>query len=1509
MTNKLILFVSLLLVSLTAADLRAQRIQQSLSRSVVAVCDGSSGVTVTWRKLAQEPEGCSYNVYAGTAGGSYTLINKQPLTTTCYKTTLSAIPYGSEIAVTTLANGRESELSQPFTLQKQSWRDVFFDFNFETTVLDPQLYKCKYAWPMDIDGTGRMDAVLVDRLSTDGNSHKLQAYRLDGTCLWTIDVGPNIEICGGQNDNVTVYDINCDGRCEVIIKSSDGTRFWDAAAGTWGKYAGGSSEADTDGDGITDYRPSTTKTPPYYISVVDARTGEELDCSELKYSELTDGSDSYSRNGRANYKNDSDGKEYAFLTGKFVIAYFDGVHPALGVETYDRTTNGTHHYYMLSWQYDWTGGKPSNWHHEKTWAVSGAPFHQLRVADTNGDGTDAVMEGSFAWHPDQGAVFNAGIGHGDRFDVSDIDPERPGLEVFAIQQSSLLGQVLYDAATGEHIKDWYLSSVYDVGRGRCMDVDAEHKGWEMFSLLGGLYDCKGNVITEGDVTYPNEAIWWDGDLQRELIGSPGGSGYGTNVIVQKYNGTRLIQFSSESSWAVHSGWANRPAFVGDMTGDWREEIILMKQNATSSTGLVGYTTDLVTDYSMYTLQQDPHYRLDMTGRGYYQAPCPGFYLGGEMPMPPLPPVVTADLRWSKGSSWAAGTAMSAFDQTATVAYVDGKTVLFDISGDRTSDVSVNGTVKPAATYLMTPKGCDYTLTGSGTLAGDGDVWKSMQGSVTIGCNVSTTGRIVISEGTLRLDGTVSSPISLRARGTLSGRGTLLGTIDTEAALNYEGCRIKPVGTDGVLTFGRSLNLPGGVYIEVDAAAGESGRIQVNGDLTVSGVNTVTVNRTTLEAGTYTVAQCSGTLTVDIANLETRGLDGINYDWATDGGKLQLIVHDTRKPLSDVRWTGQESSVWDYKTENFQSDGQATAFVKDDGVVFDGTSTARTITVDDKMMPSDVVFDFDEGVYTLSGEGGISGTASLEKRGNGELRLTLPANDYTGRTVISGGMLTVSTLANGGTASCLGASSAAEGNLVLAGGTLRLTSTNMSTDHIVTVSDTSGVCVLKGGASMSFNGCVKGTGYLVKTGAGQLNFNYAGGNNFAGLILKAGVVSQGAWNATFGRSGSPMRLEGGELRLIDNNNSSTRPIFNYVATVPEGAKAQVTNTRRGAINGKFLGTGQLTILSEGVRGDIGADFSAFAGTLVAKGANCRLMDNVTDMSKTNLQLVSGSKVGHYASNGSGVRSVVTKVGSLSSTVTDCTLGNGSDTYSIGYNNASTTYAGLFSAASINKYGTGTLTLKTEGSAVPIHIYGGEIMLANSVSTPYTTGVITIHSGGSLSGTGCAANITVAKGGTLKSGSETACRTRTITGKLNLQQGSTLQVKVSGESRVCNDRYKVDGDIKHNGDTILISVDENAPLSEGDELTIITGAGTQSGNYILKTVSPGRTIVWDDTDFLTTGVLKVVSIPMSIDQVETLSDDDLVNVYRLNGQPARLRVRYAEALVGLPVGQYIVRPAGR
>ena len=1459
------IFTLFFLLSLLSVGMQAQRLQQKLGRSVVAVnrsgstirsvtSSSGTGSLISWRKLAQEPEGTTYNVYKRAKGtADYTKINTKPLTVTCLQTTLTN---NTEYAVTAISpEGVEGEMSTPFLYKTQSYPNVWFDFNFDNNVIKRDDYRTKYCWPMDLDGNGEYDAVVVDRLyagtSTDEEggdntattSHKIQAYKLDGTLLWTVDMGPNVNICAGQNDMVLAYDINCDGRCEVIVRSSDGTRFWDKENNTWGKYVGGSDSPDIDGDGIADYRTQTKRNPPVYMSVIDGATGAELTYSEMQYAWVTDGNDNYGRDNRASYMNFG----YGAMEGHFGIAYLDGIHPSLIMECADRESGGLHHVYVHSWDYDWSSGSAVNWHHSHTWSANDkrpgcAEFHQIRILDGDGDGCDEMWAGGYGVNPAQNRYVSTGLGHGDRFIISDIDPDRPGLEGFAIQQSALLGQCLYDTKTAERIKEWYLPSVYDVGRGTCLDIDASHKGYEILSYADEfVYTCKGEKTGQTRSGSMYEGSWWDGDLQREWINSPGGSGWGTNMMVSKVLGNRLIEFSQESSWATHGGTGTRPAFMGDITGDWREEVILAKQNDNGSTGLVGYTTNIPTTYSIYCLQQDPHYRGDCTTRGYYQHPNTGFYLGGDMPMPPLPPVFEADVRNEM---------------------VSGQSVMFDLQGNNHEPIAVNH--EPTMLYLMNPRGHDYVFTGKGT-TGDGQLIKSMQGAVTFNCDLGHTGQNIISEGTLMVNGTISGPVELRARGTLGGNAILNDTITFEGALNYEGCRLLPEPT---ITFKNSTTLSGDVYIEVTPG----NKIVVEGDLTFKNTNYVTVNLASQDAAEYVIAACTGTLSCEVSKLKTRGLDGVNYDLVVKDNKLVLKINETRAPAENVVWTGAESKEWDYKAQNFNYNG-ATAFVAGDVVVFNAQASQKAITLNEPMVTKGVFFD--SGKYTLSGEGAISGTGDVTINKDADVTLNMKYSDYTGKTIINGGTLTVPNFYDGGQKSAIGASTAAEGNLQINGGTLVLSKDNMATDHIVTLTDTATIRVTAINSALTLKGQVKGTGYLVKDGPGRVNFNYGGTNNFAGVIVKKGTIAQGAWNATFGKSGSPMLLAGGEVHQIDVNSTSTVPNLNHVVTVQEGTTNKIVGSSRGKINGSFKGSGNLTIQTKYVRCDIGANFSQFEGQLTAigDGGNFRLMSNVTDMSKANFVVGAATTVSHMASGGGSEVAATLKIGSLLGTATDGVLGGSQSSYQIGYRNEDTSFSGLLKAKSITKVGSGKLTLKTVGHTSPITVSEGTLEVQNTSSTVLCSGLITVAKGGTLTGMATVQSLT-------------------------MQKGSTFLCTLTANS---NSKLTVKGNLTHNGDTLLVRVPATRKLKTGDELTVFNVTGTHKGDVIVK-VEADTDYQFDTSLLLSEGKMVVTAVSTGIEDIS--GEETIVDVYTTDGALLRKNAVRTHALDGLPAGIFVI-----
>jgi autotransporter-associated beta strand protein len=1471
----------------------AQRQQQALGRGVVAAQNGSA-VIVTWRRLAQEPESATYNLYVRRGEGEYTRVNTAPITRTNYRTTLSALPVGSEVAVSLVDDkGVEGALSAPFLIKSYDLRNIFVDLDFSRSPLTMADYTTKYVWPVDLDGDGEMDYV-VDRLGVaDTTTDKVEGYLRTGEHLWTIDMGPNEFICMGQDDQVLAYDINCDGLGEVVLQTSDGTRFWDAERGTWGDYLLG--REDTDGDGIVDYETQSVRNAPRYMTVVEGMTGRELATVEQTYT------DYYNRTNRASLMGD----EYNKHVGHVGVFYADGIHPAVVMEYHTRTTDGAHHYYNGAWSYDFTSGTAGAWRQIFNEPTGGATFHQIRIADPDGDGRDEMIEGGYTMDHDGSTLFNTGIAHGDRHRTSDIDPERPGLETFAIQQNAddMLGQILYDAATGEPIKRWYLSAVGDVGRGECMDLDPDHLGYEMFSTMDTyLNDAQGNVI-EGAATYfPTEGLWWDGELDRERVDSPDGNGY--NADIRKYDGgknTRLFEIAKASNYKYKSMNAKRALFWGDIIGDWREELILQKWENGVCTGVTGFTTDLATEVdNIYCLQEDPAYRLQCTTKGYYQSPCTGFYLGYDMPRPQLPPCMVADLICTGTDQY------TDFHRSGATAYAAGKSLLFDLT--TAASVAVNQTLTPSALYAMPVAGQKIHLTGTGSIAGTGDLWKSQQGRFTVDLPITTTGTIYISEGTLELNGAVSSPVELRARGTLAGVGTI-AALSVEGALNYEGGRLAPGRTAeavavesgaedfaiGTLTVGSSLTLNRRTYCEMDlrteANNPAADLISVQGDVMVTAplIFTLVTAEAQPQPGRFKLLEWTGTINDEaLSYCAQRGLTGLAVHFEVDGRALYLVIDPQRAAATDVAWTGAESGLWDYQAENFTLSGTATEFVAGDELRFDDSATTTDVTLSELMPTAGVVVDNTTKDYTFSGTGGLSGNGGLTKRGSGQLTLSLTKSDYTGATRIEGGTVVVSELADGGQVSSLGAAGTEAELWQLGAATLVVKSSNAATDRGLTLTDSATLRIDQG--TTSLKGVVTGTGSLTKTGAGQLNFTYGGTNPWTGgLWLQEGTVAMGCWNTTFGAAGSPIRVTRGTLKVFDCNSTSTIPVLSNPITIDEGGSLTLSAGQRCKIQGAWSGSGDVTLNFPYVRGDFATDLTDFKGTLTVTGSQFRPITGLNCPQGT-LELGAGLYMAHYKSGSGTEQNLTSRLGALRSSATDCTLATG--TYLIGSANTDETFAGKFTgAATITKVGTGLWTL-TNANAGKLTIDGGGVAL-NNASEATVGSIITVNDGGVLLGSGMAYGATINAGGMVAFGKTleaTPISTLKFTKSLTVNAGGILRIKCRKASYVRSDGFETVGHVVLDSPVFRIEA-VNVTYADGDSLKVFPSfkSCTLTGTPTFEPAEPAPGFSWDYSTLTTDGCLRVRSNTNAIERIHADEEADTDRLYDLSGRRVEGRAR--------------------
>ena len=279
---------------------------------------------------------------------------------------------------------------------------------------------------------------------------------------------------------------------------------------------------------------------------------------------------------------------------------------------------------------------------EKNKAYRGQGNHQLSVADVDGDGRDEIIYGAAVIDDDGKGLYSTGWGHGDALHVSDLDPANPGLEVFDIQERfGPEGMSLRDARTGKPL--FTIPSVKAAesggdkgegpGRGVAFNIDPRFPGaesWAAGAGMSGMYDVHGKKFVEGRPAglSTNFAIWWDGDLLRELL---------DQNVISKWNWQTqsLDALLVAHQCTSNNGTKATPALSADIWGDWREEVIWRTRD---NQELRIYTSTIPTPHRMVTLMQDPQYRLAIAWQNvaYNQPPHPSFYLDEAAPLPKKP---------------------------------------------------------------------------------------------------------------------------------------------------------------------------------------------------------------------------------------------------------------------------------------------------------------------------------------------------------------------------------------------------------------------------------------------------------------------------------------------------------------------------------------------------------------------------------------------------------------------------------------------------------------------------------------------------------------------------------------------------------------------------------------------------------------------------------------------------------------------------------------------------------
>jgi rhamnogalacturonan endolyase len=631
-----------------------QPVMEKLDRGVVAVRAAETSAYVGWRLLGTDPSGVGFNLYRAAGAAKPRKLNPAPLTTTTdFVDTTFDPSVVNTYTVRAMAGGRELAPSAPFVLAPGTPVRQFLTVPLQrpagsetpgpSGAVVPYTYNANDASVGDLDGDGAYEIVLKwdpsnarDTASRGVSGHViLDAYKLNGTRLWRIDLGRNIR-AGAHYTQFIVYDLDGDGRAEVACKTADGT------IDGQGKVLGDATKdyrslvEPTDGLRVpnpADPRFGKILAGPEYFTIFDGRSGGVLATAD--YIPGREPQDAWGGIG-GNGGSDNDGNRVdRFLAG---VAYLDGRLPSVLMARgyYGRSVIAAWDWrggvLKSRWVFD-SGGAPPPYPNPAASPYSGQGNHSLAVADVDGDGRDEIVYGAMVVNDDGKGLFSTGLRHGDALHVGDLDPARPGLEVFGIHENEertaalgTPGLALYDARSGDVL--WGLLPGGDVGRGLAADIDPRHRGAEFWtSAPAGLLDVKGRRISDAPRSV-NFTVWWDADPLREILDAN---------WISKWDpaSATLVRLLTAEGAAANNGSKATPALSADILGDWREEVIWRSADNTS---LRIYTTTIPAVNRLHTLMHDRTYRLAIAWQnvGYNQPPHPGFFLGAGM-APPSPP--------------------------------------------------------------------------------------------------------------------------------------------------------------------------------------------------------------------------------------------------------------------------------------------------------------------------------------------------------------------------------------------------------------------------------------------------------------------------------------------------------------------------------------------------------------------------------------------------------------------------------------------------------------------------------------------------------------------------------------------------------------------------------------------------------------------------------------------------------------------------------------------------------
>ena len=1307
----------------------AQRSTDMLDRGLVAVPSGS-GNFVSWRIFGEEYYDTEYNLYC-----NGTKLNSTPLKVSNY--THSGGTASSRYQVAAVVRGVEQEKSA----EVKRWSNQYTQFAvgklYSRRGTDiTNSYDINDIALADLDGDGVSEFILKrnytpDKQSVNNDSayNVLDCYNLKGERLWYIDLGPNMVSGPDEQYDAVGYDWDGDGKAEVLMRGADNMIIHHPDGST--TNIGNMKTNTRNSVNQTDANAAYTNYGNEYLLYMEGATAKPYPIGNNGALWMT-----YPL-PRGNASDWGDGYGHRSTKHYFGAPFLDGRNPYifLGRGCYTK-----HHMkafsvdpqtHKLTQYWEWKG---------ESWPYHGQGYHNFGIADVDWAGRDEICFGSMVIDDNGKGLHTTGLGHGDAQHCSDFDPYRHGQEIFACNEDSP-AMNYRDGTTG---KIYYrLQSTSDDGRALCGNFSNDYPGAIGHSSQSGTVSCVADKIIEGGPSgfTNNWRIYWDGDLLEE--GLDGANSREGAARVFKGNGS--VVFTADGT--ANCNWTkNTPSAVGDIIGDWREEIIV---RTTDNKYVRVYTTNNKTNYRNYTLWHDHQYRQGMVweSMGYNQPPHCSYFLGELEGITIAPPPLTNTGREIIADGGTIG--HGADGQHVLVCdYADTKVsieegaqpwvVTFNVPSWVQGTNSTNTTGNPKINYTY------YTChVSGGGLAGTARLVKQGDGRLNLPTAAFThTGATDIWAGTVSFNGTMlNSPLWLNRFATLESEGGQFRSIkmDYAACLKIGGDeQSKPctVTTD-------TLALGFGSRVMFNLIQGSADQIIINNVLTIETKNwaygpqyltpvfefVTDTSDGEPEIGRYLLGQV-GSISGDLSQIRLEGL-GTKVKSMIDieDGKLYLNIEEMRESTSIV-WSGASNNVWDLgNTENFSDGGgQTTAFVTGDNAIFNDDATAFTVNLTGEIEADSVIVD-NTKAYTFQGSGSLIGSTKLVKRGKGTLTIK-NENSYTGGNRISGGTVSVSSLANANQAKGnLGAMTTVTSKFVIEnGGVLQTTAAVTNGSAIRFESEEGGV--INNSADFIVDRAMSGT-VMNKKGSGWMKLNVSN-SSLTRMIVSAGTVQ--CINAN--TPAKTVEYQGGTLR--ENTGTS------YAINVPKGKKGSWYMANRSTYTNKVTGEGELTaycVTEKGTnyyatRTPVRCNFSDFEGTLKPTSslddANCLrfTLDTSVGMPKGTMNIADKVEV-----QNSGKTFRIGKVTGAGALGGSCTFSNGAsvgaNTWQVGNDENWSTSTRVVSNANFVKMGQGKVTWNGKSTNTgTTTISEGEISL--STTGCLGTGQLTVAAGAILSG---------------------------------------------------------------------------------------------------------------------------------------------------------------------------------